>query len=295
MKFQLKTPSTFGAIASGLWTMLTPRAKPSVLFSCAMLTSAIAASYPPSALAVPDAPSSTISQALPTPVPPTYASNPPSSNEQYLVIVNGNSDLLLAEIRQVEPTAFVSFVEGRSVIQAGRFNLFQNAQSRTQELALLGIGAQIKSAAPAAPIAAVNSTVSATPGVIQTSGSTSGDLPPIPIAATPSSVEFGQAAPFPAVAPPPTAASAPPPGTSPVTAQPRRASGYYVVVPARSVELPALADRVVSLGAAPSLVQTHTAPRGPHVAVGPYDDHGIAREWSHYLRDAGLDARVHFE
>lgn len=228
-----------------------------------------------------------LTQALPTPVPPTpYASSNAAGPEQYLVVVNGNSDLLLQEVRQLDPSAFVSFVENRSVIQVGRFSSLQNAQGRVRALADLGIGAQIQPVAPAIAPATI-------PTTGNVPGNASANLPPIPVAATPASVEFGQAPPFQTAAP---AAAPPPPGSPSVTGTPQLSrSGYYVVVPSRSASLSTVAGQVLELGAAPSLVQSRTTPRGPHVAVGPYDDYGIAQEWSAYLRDAGLDARVHFE
>lgn len=233
-----------------------------------------------------------LAQALPTPIPPTAASNPTAGEAQYLVIVTGSSDQLLAEVRQIEPTAFVNFIEGASVIQAGRFGAYQNAQNRTRELANLGIGAQIKPATPALPMAA--SPVGTATVMSENGGETpTGDLPPIPIAATPSSaVEFGQAPPFPTAATSATSIPATPPA---LAVTPGRASGYYVVVPSRAVNLAAVADQMVGLGAAPDLVQTRQAPRGPHVAIGPYDNRDIAGEWSNYLREAGFDARVYFE
>lgn len=263
------------------------------IFVCAAISlnfSTVAAAMPTNSTRDPE-----VAQALPTPVPPTpYASNPTAGGGQYLVIINGNSDLLLTEVRQIEPTAFVNFIEGSSVIQAGRFDSYQNAQNRTRELAGLGIGAQIKPVTPALPIAATP-TVAA--GAVQgnAGGNLTGDLPPIPIAATPSSaVEFGQAPPFPGAS---ASAAAVPPAPSHLTLAPEaaRASGYYVVVPSRARNLATVADQVVGLGAASSLVQTRQAPRGPHVAIGPYDSRDIAREWSNYLREAGLDARVYFE
>ncbi|MBE7380784.1 MAG: hypothetical protein F6J95_005175 [Leptolyngbya sp. SIO1E4] len=292
-----------------------------VLAGCLLATTAIAAGHMKPGMAAPDGPSVQVAQTLPTPLPPIpYASNGAAlPSEQYVVLVNGNSDLLLDQVRQIEPGAFVNFVDGGSVIQAGRFNSLQNAQLRADELAVMGIGAQVQptasvsaplgntpSAYPSSvPPASASVPASPTPSVpasptASVPASTTGSLPPLPVAATSSSVEFGQAPPFQSVntAPPSAypANAASPPTSAPSTAQPpARASGYYVVVPGRSADLPSLANQVVTLGAAPSLVQTRTAPRGPHVAVGPYADQGIAQEWSSYLRDSGLDARVHFE
>ena len=275
--------------------MTHSKMRPHCLAGCFLTLTAIATSYP----------AATWAQALPTPLPPTpHASSEPSlASEQYVVLVNGNSDLLLEQVRQIEPSAFVNYVEGTSVIQAGRFNSLQNAQQRANELAIIGIGAQIKSSVPvSAPIAVTTPTDYASSVPIATNGT----LPPIPVAATPPAVEFGQSPPVQTATPPPTPVSpssvpvypvnvTPPPSAAPPMVQQALPSGYYVVVPGRSAELTNLANRIVSLGAAPSAVQTRTSPRGPHVSVGPYNDRGLAREWRNYLRDSGLDARIYFE
>ncbi|NJN21113.1 MAG: hypothetical protein HC812_07905 [Leptolyngbya sp. RL_3_1] len=220
------------------------------------------------------------------PIPPdtTYAVSPPASGQQYLVYVNGNSPLLLDQIRLVEPEAFLTTIEGRSVIQVGRFNDWNNAQNLVNDLSGLGVGAQIQTAAaviaPAAPVY---------PAATGSVAVTATDLPPLPVTAAPPVVDFGQA---------PT----PPGSTSPTalpTAPPTRStgsrSGYYVVIPAAQRDLPSLAQQVTRLGAPANLVQMRQAPRGTHVAVGPFDDRGIAEDWSRYLAETGLDTRVHYE
>jgi hypothetical protein len=50
------------------------------------------------------------------------------------------------------------------------------------------------------------------------------------------------------------------------------------------------------LGTPADRVQMRTAPRGPHVAVGPFADRGLANQWSNFYRDAGLSSsRVFFQ
>lgn len=259
--------------------------------------------------AAPTADSKLIAQALPTPLPPLPTNGgtaPTTTGEQYLVLVNGNSDSLLQQVRQVEPGAFVNYVEGRSVIQAGRFSSFQNAQVRADELANFGIGAEVQTTDySGAPIAVTPDYDLAFPAPAQTA------LPNSPtggVAATPAAIEFGQAAPFQTAVPttaaafppaPPTStypSSGAPPLNAPAIVNESLPSGYYVVVPGGVSELQSIVNRVVALGAPSSLVRARTAPRGPHVAVGPYNDHGIAQEWTNYLRDSGVaGARVHFE
>jgi len=228
--------------------------------------------------------------------------------------VNGNSELLLQQVRQIEPGAFVNYVGGRSMIQAGRFNSQQNAQVRANELAGLGIGAEVQTADYAGapiPVTPPSDYALTFPSPAQTGAPIAQPLPASTVAATPSAIEFGQAPPFPSSAPstgaafPPAPTSsfpspsgtvAPPPLSSPTSVNETLPSGYYVVIPANMLQLPNIANRVVTLGAPSSLVRTRTEPRGPHVAIGPYSDRGLAQEWNDYLRNAGLPgARVHFE
>lgn len=61
--------------------------------------------------------------------------------ERYSVIVdaNGYSGQLLQQVKQVEPSAYIRNIGGRSVIQAGVFNRQQNAVLRIQQLLASGI------------------------------------------------------------------------------------------------------------------------------------------------------------
>jgi hypothetical protein len=228
-------------------------------------------------------------QAGQPPVPPaTYAINP--TGQQYLVYVNGNSPLLLDQVRLVEPESFVTVLEGRSVIQAGRFNDWNNAQNLVNDLSGLGIGAQIQTAAAVSrpsPSSYPAPTAAAPGGTVAGTG-----LPPLPVTAAPPVVDFGQAP------------SAPPAGTAypnsslpaaPPTHSAASRSGYYVVVPGAQRDLPGLAQQITSLGAPANLIQMRQAPRGTHVAVGPFADRSMAEDWSRYLADTGLDTRVHYE
>ncbi|ASC72529.1 hypothetical protein XM38_034870 [Halomicronema hongdechloris C2206] len=227
-----------------------------------------------------------LAQVLDTPPPPpasSVGSAPlPTSGEQYIVFVNGNSPLLLDQIRQVEPEAFLSRHEGRSVIQVGRFNHADNAQTRASELSMLGIEARIATV-PAAM------TYNTPPAPTISTSSSSGSLPPLPVAATPQNIEFGQSL--------QGASPAAPVSETTATAPPQVANApYYVVIPARSQELAELRSQIIQLGTPADQVHARQSPRGPHVAVGPFSDRGLAAEWTDYLRDAGWrSARVHYE
>ena len=101
------------------------------------------------------------------------------SGQQYVVFVNGGSDLLLEQVRMVEPTAFRTNHQGQTVIQAGRFNSPQNANSRLNELSRQGIGATVAEVPTAFPYYA--QTPIQSPEIYASNGA----LPPIPTGAVP--------------------------------------------------------------------------------------------------------------
>jgi hypothetical protein len=71
---------------------------------------------------------------------------------------------------------------------------------------------------------------------------------------------------------------------------------YYVVIPTSSSNLQVVSAQIIQLGTPADRVQMRTAPRGPHVAVGPFADRGLANQWSNFYRDAGLSSsRVFFQ
>ncbi|MGD1906153.1 MAG: hypothetical protein ACFB0C_09185 [Leptolyngbyaceae cyanobacterium] len=216
---------------------------------------------------------------LPPAPPEPYASNT-LPGQQYLVYVSGNSPLLLDQVRLVEPQAFMTTLEGRSVIQAGRFNDWNNAQGLVNDLSNLGIGAQVQTTT------AVSSPPPSAASPITTAATT--DLPPLPVTAAPPAVDFGQSPGTPATAYPA------PPATSVTTPAVSR-SGYYVVVPGDQRSLSGLAQDITRSGAPSHLVQIRQSPRGPHVAVGPFSDRSVAEDWNRYLTDTGFSARVHYE
>ncbi len=69
---------------------------------------------------------------------------------------------------------------------------------------------------------------------------------------------------------------------------------YFVVIPGHPRDLANIADQVVRLGVGRNAVNQRALPRGPHIAVGPFDERGEAERWSSYLRSVGMDARVYF-
>lgn len=171
-------------------------------------------------------------QAPPDLAPPRDLYRPQGS--LYRVVVNSSHPDLLAQIKQVEPTAFV--MRNQGMIQAGVFSTAENAQRRVQELRDFGI-----------------------PSVVITPG---GQGPNQPSSGRPS---------------------------------PELPGGYFVVIPTGRENLSLLANTVTRLGVRRPLVWQREAPRGPHVAVGPFNERSIAERLNSRLQAEGLDARVHFE
>ena len=224
---------------------------------------------------------------------------PTSAAQRYLVLVNGDSSMLLSQVQSIEPGAFVQSYQGQRMIQAGLFDDTSQAQQRIVALASKGIGAQVvtlPSGAGMSPVASrtMQPAVSV-PSAPQASGAT---LPPpdlLPVAPVPREVEFGQPAPTTQeqfVNPPSQAA----PGNLPPSTAGSRA--FYVVVPGSVKDLQGISNQIIRLGdglGIAQLVQSSTSPKGPHVRVGPFADRNAANRWSRYFRDFGLDARVDLE
>lgn len=246
------------------------------------------------------------------PVPGAATPQLPPSGQQYLIYVNDTSEATLSQVRLVEPTAFRTTFQGRSVIQAGRFNLSSNAQQRISELGSLGVSAEMAQVAAAVP-----SYSAQTPAMPSNVYASNGDLPPLPDAAFPQATLTG--VPVPAL--PPNVAQTPPPGsvefgqelnygvppapsvgvtTLPPTAAPPVAATasapYYVVIPAAASDLATLSSQVIQLGTPADRVQQRESPRGPHIAVGPFADRGLANRWNDFYREAGMgNSRVFFQ
>ncbi len=73
--------------------------------------------------------------------PPTVDRTIP--RDRYVVYVNGNSPLLLQEVRKTVASAFLVQYQGRQVIQVGTFGENSNAQRQVSTLATQGIQADI--------------------------------------------------------------------------------------------------------------------------------------------------------
>jgi hypothetical protein len=276
--------------------------------------------------------------AIPVPsygsTPPSAAGSQPLPGQQYVVFVNGTSDLVLEQVRLVEPAAFRTNHQGQTVIQAGRFNSPQNAEQLINQLAQQGISSRMAEVGAAVPYYAQAPVQS--PNIYAANG----DLPPLPTGTMPpsnpvmpdsqpvpelpamppsdmapqgtlpdstsvppvpgqgSSVEFGQELTY-SVPPNPNAypVDTTPPGTAAVvpSSGARISAPYYVVIPTPEGNLPELSTQIIQLGTPADRVQQRLTPRGPHVAVGPFEDRGLAFQWNRFYREAGIgNSRVYY-
>ena len=77
------------------------------------------------------------------PLPNSVPIVTPSNRPQYRVFVNGDSPLMLQQVKRVEPQAFIQQFEGRRVIQAGVFSTEANARQQTEALAAQGLASEV--------------------------------------------------------------------------------------------------------------------------------------------------------
>lgn len=214
-------------------------------------------------------PSGTEFDFSPTMVVPPASQNvytpPPSLGTigNYVVIIDNSSPNLLSQVQGVVPDAFIRSLDGRSVIQAGLFRYESNAIQQANALAMNGFTARVLTLTDAA--------------IVTT-----------PPATTP--IGDPTLTPFPPQVLPPIVNPQPP-----VVLPPERVRAYFVVIPGREDELPLIANRVQVLGGRDLRVVTRSKPRGPHVAIGPYDRRSQAEFWNNFLQSSGFrNSRVYF-
>lgn len=230
---------------------------------------------------LPPPPNVTFGETLPTATPVPYRSSSSASSraatqDAYLVFVNGNSPLMLQQVRAIVPSADYREHEGRTVIDAGIFQQQDDANQQIAQLESRGIGAGLDRVEIAASGASANAFAG-------TGGS------------APREVEFGQS----------TVAAAPNSGVPIPVNQPasRRQSddasdasaNYFVVVPSNGENVQTISQYVAQLALdAPTSGVQIGSHLGSHVRVGPFRDRGTAQNWENYLRAFGMDARVHY-
>ncbi|NEQ12576.1 MAG: hypothetical protein F6K44_01300 [Moorea sp. SIO3E2] len=192
----------------------------------------------------------------------------------YRVDVVGDSYLLLSQVQEIEPQAFVR--EGEGVIQVGTFMDRYNAQSRLRALEALGIPARITTIAQQA----------------FDGGAT--NLSNIPTFSSDGSITYGSRLVYPETGLNLANRGAVSSGYNRGDSGESRGRSYFVAIPGNAQRLPEMVRELVKIGIAQDLVSQRDAPRGKHVAVGPFKKRGEAERWSNRLRSAGWDARVYF-
>ncbi|NET37299.1 MAG: hypothetical protein F6K19_35630 [Cyanothece sp. SIO1E1] len=248
------------------------------------------------------------------PQPGSSATVAVGAAQRYLVYVNGDSDLLLEQVRRVEPEAVLREYEGRTVIQTGLFEHNPDAQEQVRRLGLQGIGAQVEAISIDQPL---SETASASPPLADAtlpppeSFPAPSNVTPLPTVSVPPPAGFGQQLPglnssptpvAPAAAPTAAPTSIPiavPPSTSAAnltdsTTANTKPSPYFVIIPAASQDLSTVSSQAVILGAKPTNVQQKESSLGTFVEVGPFVNRSAAERWNKYLRAFGLNARVQF-
>ncbi|MEO0947799.1 MAG: hypothetical protein AAFY11_06595, partial [Cyanobacteria bacterium J06641_5] len=195
------------------------------------------------------------------------------------VEVNGTDARLLERVRTLEPGAFVR--SGKGVIQVGQFEDATNARQLVENLALLGVPAQV--VAVQRPI--VNPI---TPAAVPTSPEGT-IVPGTELVFVPLELPDDNR---------PIDVPLPPGGTTTTLAPPPPLSSqqgeFYVIVRGRRRKLARIETKVRRGLNAPSIpVTLRNAPFGPHVAVGPFVQREEAEQWRTRLRSEGIKkARV---
>ncbi|WP_026100382.1 hypothetical protein [Fortiea contorta] len=70
---------------------------------------------------------------------------------------------------------------------------------------------------------------------------------------------------------------------------------YYAIIPAGAQQLNAIANQIRQNTGRYEIVLERQQPRGPHVAVGPFNQRADAEQWNSYLRKMGFgNARVYY-
>lgn len=91
--------------------------------------------------------------------------------------------------------------------------------------------------------------------------------------------------------------------TTPITSKPSDTDGYglsetnryFVLIPAQAADLNIIANDVITLGAPENSVMIQDLAVDPFIAVGPFANQTLAKEWEDYFIDAGISgAQVYF-
>jgi len=216
--------------------------------------------------------------------PPTMQAAPPAiAPSSYVVVVDGDSPLLLSQVQQLEPSASLVPFEDRQLIQAGAFSTEAEAIEQVRQLAGRGIGARIVATTPVTP----PEVVAAEP-VNQVDGFPIPDLPPAPV---PREIQFESD-------PPELDELEPSRSNLDDNFEDELDRAYYIVIPAGDSDLPDISEQVIRLAYGfrmSRLVTERDSRLGSHVLVGPFSGRGAAERWNNYFRDFGMNSRVYFK
>ncbi|MGB3691386.1 MAG: hypothetical protein WA865_14300 [Spirulinaceae cyanobacterium] len=206
----------------------------------------------------------------PTPSPSTTYS------DYYRVEVEGDSSLLLTQIQNIEPQAFIRGKEG--TIQAGLFSERYNAQRRVEVLESQGFQARVVPVDVA--VSRPNNTSYPAPVYRQPQPTPpvnpSNDTTPTVPQVNPSNNET------------PTVLN-----NSNNIQQRNEEKGYFVIIPASRQDLPTIAAKVAESGINSRSIRQKQGPIGSHVAVGPFATRSLAERWNSYFHWVGMDARLY--
>lgn len=177
------------------------------------------------------------------------------NSESYLVVVDNTESRLLQQVQLIEPSAFAGEFQGRSAIQAGVFRRLNNAEKRIRQLQAYGVPSRIYSRTTGREI--INSY-----NDLNNSNSSGGSDP----------------------------------YARNNNDKKKRTKYYYVAIPEKPDKLFQIEDQIKQSAGGNSVgVAVRNAPRGPHVAVGPFSGRLQAEQWNYYIRSLGLNnARVYY-
>ncbi len=68
--------------------------------------------------------------------------------------------------------------------------------------------------------------------------------------------------------------------------------GYFILIPSQRNQLVSVAENIVALGVPSQSVQMQQATTNPFVAVGPFANQQLAKEWETYLQSSGLSRAI---
>jgi len=68
--------------------------------------------------------------------------------------------------------------------------------------------------------------------------------------------------------------------------------GYFILIPSQRNQLVSVAENIVALGVPSQSIQMQQATTNPFVAVGPFANQQLARQWETYLQSSGLSRAI---